>query len=202
MRDETKLLGGIGICGRELCCATWLSDFVPVSIKMAKEQNLSLNSAKISGICGRLMCCLKNEEDTYEYLNAQLPSVNSHVRTPDGNTGVVSSVDVLRQKVSVVLSDGTNDEREVREYPVDELKFTPKKRDRKAADGEEQSDSEDSAAEKPAEAAEKSGKNEREKNGRPNRAGDNRDRKNRGPWQDRRSDKKKDRRKDQGNDTP
>ena len=203
VRDETKLLGGIGICGRELCCATWLSDFVPVSIKMAKEQNLSLNSATISGICGRLMCCLKNEEDTYEYLNAQLPSVNSHVRTPDGNTGVVSAVDVLRQKVSVVLSDGANDDREVREYPVDELKFTPRKRDKKAAEGEEQIDSEDPAAsEKPAEAAEKSGKNEREKNGRPNRGQDNRDRRNRGPWQDRKSDKKKDRRKDQGNDTP
>ena len=149
------------------------------------------------------MCCLKNEEDTYEYLNAQLPSVNSHVRTPDGNTGVVSAVDVLRQKVSVVLSDGANDDREVREYPVDELKFTPRKRDKKAAEGEEQNDSEDPAAsEKPAEAAEKSGKNEREKNGRPNRGQDNRDRRNRGPWQDRKSDKKKDRRKDQGNDTP
>jgi len=128
VRDETKLLGGIGVCGRPLCCATWLPDFVPVSIKMAKEQNLSLNSAKISGVCGRLMCCLKNEEDTYEYLNAQLPDVNSEVTTPEGVKGRVQSVNVLKQKVSVVI-DADKDDREVREYAVEELKFTlsPKK---------------------------------------------------------------------------
>ena len=87
VRDETKMLGGMGICGRELCCATYLSDFAPVSIKMAKEQNLSLNPAKISGTCGRLMCCLKNEEDTYEYLNAKMPKMGEEAGTADGRTG-------------------------------------------------------------------------------------------------------------------
>ncbi len=137
VRDETKLLGGIGICGRELCCATWLTDFVPVSIKMAKEQNLSLNSAKISGNCGRLMCCLKNEEDTYEYLNALLPDVNSVVKTPDGLQGKVSSVNVLQQKVSVIISDD-KDEREVREYPVGELVFTRSAKKEKRLSAEEE----------------------------------------------------------------
>ena len=84
VRDETKLMGGIGICGRELCCKSYLADFVPVSIKMAKEQNLSLNPTKISGLCGRLMCCLKNEQETYEYLNSRLPGINDTVTTPYG----------------------------------------------------------------------------------------------------------------------
>ena len=83
VRDETKIRGGIGICGRPLCCHSYLSDFVPVSIKMAKEQNLSLNPTKISGVCGRLMCCLKNEEDTYEELNRKLPGVGDYVQTAD-----------------------------------------------------------------------------------------------------------------------
>ena len=121
VRDETKMMGGIGICGRELCCKSYLSDFVPVSIKMAKEQNLSLNPTKISGVCGRLMCCLKNEQETYEYLNGRLPSVGDMVNTPDGHVGEVKTVSVLRQLVKVVIDNG--DEKELREYHVDDLKF-------------------------------------------------------------------------------
>ena len=96
VRDETKILGGIGICGRVLCCHSHLSEFVPVSIKMAKEQNLSLNPAKISGVCGRLLCCLKHEEETYEELTRRLPNTGDYVTTDDGFKGEVSSVNVLR----------------------------------------------------------------------------------------------------------
>ena len=126
VRDETKLMGGIGICGRELCCKSWLGDFVPVSIKMAKEQNLSLNPTKISGLCGRLMCCLKNEQETYEYLNSRLPGINDTVTTPEGIKGTVQSVNVLRQTVKVLFEDG--DLKEVKDYPTSELKFKPRKR--------------------------------------------------------------------------
>lgn len=126
VRDETKMLGGIGICGRELCCRSYLTDFVPVSIKMAKEQNLSLNPTKISGVCGRLMCCLKNEQETYEYLNSRLPSVGDSVITPTGMHGEVSGVNVLRQLVKVVVDNG--EEKELQEYAVDDLKFTPRRR--------------------------------------------------------------------------
>lgn len=127
VRDETKILGGIGICGRSLCCHTHLSEFIPVSIKMAKEQNLSLNPTKISGVCGRLMCCLKHEQETYEDLNSRLPNLGDHVTTCDGLKGEVQSVNVLRQKVKViVILDG--DEKEIREYKVDELKFKPRRR--------------------------------------------------------------------------
>ena len=126
VRDETKVLGGISICGRPLCCSSYLSDFVPVSIKMAKEQNLSLNPTKISGMCGRLMCCLKNEEDAYEYLNSKLPNVGEFVMTSDGLKGEVSSVNVLKQLVKVIVE--INDEKEIREYKVGELKFKKKKR--------------------------------------------------------------------------
>lgn len=129
VRDETKMLGGIGICGRELCCKSYLTDFVPVSIKMAKEQNLSLNPTKISGVCGRLMCCLKNEEETYEYLNSRLPAVNDTVTTEDGLKGEVHSVNVLRQTVKVVVEVG--DEKEIREYDVKQLKFKPRRRKEK-----------------------------------------------------------------------
>ena len=124
VRDETKILGGIGICGRPLCCHTYLSEFVPVSIKMAKEQNLSLNPTKISGVCGRLMCCLKNEQETYEYLNKKLPGLGDRVVTPEGLKGEVQSVNVLRQLVKVLVDAG--DEKEIREYPVEELKFKPR----------------------------------------------------------------------------
>lgn len=127
VRDETKILGGIGICGRPLCCHTYLSDFAPVSIKMAKEQNLSLNPTKISGVCGRLMCCLTNEEETYEELNNRLPAIGDTVTTPDGLKGEVQSVSVLRQlvKAVVILDD---EEKEIREYKAGELRFKPRKR--------------------------------------------------------------------------
>ena len=126
VRDETKILGGIGICGRELCCKSYLSEFAPVSINMATEQNLSLNPTKISGVCGRLMCCLKNEEETYEYLNSRLPNIGDTVTTIDGVRGEVQSVNVLRQLVKVIVE--VNDEKELREYKVKELKFRPRRR--------------------------------------------------------------------------
>lgn len=126
VRDETKILGGVGICGRPLCCNTFLSEFAPVSIKMAKEQNLSLNPAKISGVCGRLMCCLKNEEETYEYLNSRLPNVGDYVTTYDKLKGEVHSVSVLRQTVKVIVE--IDDEKEIREYTVDQLRFKPKRK--------------------------------------------------------------------------
>ena len=127
VREETKIRGGIGICGRPLCCHTYLSEFAPVSIKMAKEQNLSLNPTKISGVCGRLMCCLTNEEETYEELNSRLPAIGDTVTTNEGLKGEVQSVSVLRQLVKVVVTL-ENDEKEIREYKVDELKFRPRKR--------------------------------------------------------------------------
>ena len=127
VRDETKIMGGVGICGRALCCHSYLSEFIPVSIKMAKEQNLSLNPSKISGVCGRLMCCLKNEEETYEVLNSKLPGIGDYVTTDDGLKGEVHSVSVLRQLVKVVVTVG-KDEKEIREYRVDQLKFRPKRR--------------------------------------------------------------------------
>ena len=137
VRDETKIVGGIGICGRELCCHKHLADFVPVSIKMAKEQNLSLNPTKISGVCGRLMCCLKHEQDTYEYLNDKLPNVGDFVRTNDGKKGEVVSVNVLRQKVKLLVTT-EDDTKEIEEYKVEELRFKPKKRrnDDKISDAE------------------------------------------------------------------
>ena len=134
VRDETKILGGIGICGRQLCCHTYLSEFAPVSIKMAKEQNLSLNQTKISGVCGRLMCCLKNEQETYEALNKNLPGTGDTVTLPDGLQGIVHSVNVLRQRVKVIVE--VNDEKEIQEYPVGELKFRSRKKKAKNADKE------------------------------------------------------------------
>ena len=126
VRDETRMLGGIGSCGRELCCATYLNDFAPVSIKMAKEQNLSLNPGKISGICGRLMCCLKNEEETYEFLNTRMPKLGAAAMTADGRTGKVIELNVLRQRVRVLFEEG--DSKEIENFSVDELTFTPRKR--------------------------------------------------------------------------
>ena len=134
VRDETKILGGIGICGRTLCCHTYLSKFAPVSIKMAKEQNLSLNQTKISGVCGRLMCCLKNEQETYEELNRRLPGIGDTVTTPDGIQGNVQSVNVLRQLVKVVVEIG--DEKEIQEFPVAELKFRSRKKKVKVSEQE------------------------------------------------------------------
>ena len=142
VRDETKLRGGIGICGQELCCHTYLSEFIPVSVKMAKEQNLSLNPTKISGNCGRLMCCLKHEEEAYEYLNSRLPNLGDMVHTPDGLTGEVTDLNVLKQKVKVIVhvNGADGDEKEIREYKAEELRFKPRKQRRESR--------EDAAAEK------------------------------------------------------
>ena len=137
VRDETKILGGVGICGRPLCCSTFLSEFAPVSIKMAKEQNLSLNPTKISGVCGRLMCCLKNEEETYEYLNSKLPGIGDTVTTVTGLQGEVSSVNVLRQKVKVLVN--VDDEKELQEYDVKDLKFKPRRKKEKGGDKSDKS---------------------------------------------------------------
>ena len=126
VRDETKILGGYGICGRPLCCHTWMSDFIPVSIKMAKEQNLSLNPGKISGLCGRLMCCLKNESDTYEELNRSLPKVGDEVQGKDGLSGQVESVNVLRQTVRILVE--VDDEKEYHEYGVDDITILRRRR--------------------------------------------------------------------------
>jgi len=137
VRDETKIVGGIGICGRQLCCHTYLSEFAPVSIKMAKEQNLSLNPTKISGVCGRLMCCLKNEEEAYEEINSKMPAVGDTVITKDNLKGEVLSVSVLKELVKVIVTL-ENDEKEIREYKADELQFKPRKRkDNKANSIEE-----------------------------------------------------------------
>ena len=131
VRDETKIRGGIGICGRPLCCSSYLSEFIPVSIKMAKEQNLSLNPSKISGVCGRLMCCLKYEEETYEELNSRLPNIGDYVTTNDGLKGEVHSVSILRQLVKVIVTvDG--DEKEIREYKASQLRFRPRRKKEKS----------------------------------------------------------------------
>ncbi|MCD8379631.1 MAG: stage 0 sporulation family protein, partial [Lachnospiraceae bacterium] len=119
VRDETKIRGGIGMCGRPLCCHSYLSDFIPVSIKMAKEQNLSLNPTKISGMCGHLMCCLKNEQETYEELNRTLPTVGDVVICPGALKGEVSGVNVLRQTVRVLVEDGDN--KEMKEFAASDI---------------------------------------------------------------------------------
>ncbi len=119
VRDESKSMGSIGVCGRSLCCSQWLDEFVPVSIKMAKEQGLSLNPSKISGACGRLMCCLKYEQDVYEELIRRMPKPEQQVKTPDG-TGTVISVSLLKGIVRVATEDGT--EKTVRDYNADEIK--------------------------------------------------------------------------------
>lgn len=134
VRDETKTLGGLGCCGRELCCHSYLTDFVPVSIKMAKNQNLSLNNTKISGVCGRLMCCLKYEENVYEELIKKLPSSGDEVITPDGMRGTVSSVATLSQKVKVLV-DISDDEKEIREYNASELEYGRRKDRHRQDDG-------------------------------------------------------------------
>ncbi len=135
VRDETKMMGGIGICGRELCCHSYLSDFVPVSIRMAKDQNLSLNPSKISGMCGRLMCCLKYEEDAYQELNSKLPRVGDHVTTKDGLKGDVQSVNVLKQLVKVIVTN--NDEKEEKEYKASDLIFKTRRKKEKPVTEEE-----------------------------------------------------------------
>ena len=159
VRDETKILGGVGICGRGLCCHSYMPEFVPVSIKMAKEQNLSPNPTKISGACGRLMCCLKNEQETYEYLNSRLPAVGDTVLTADGLKGEVASVNVLRQLVKVIVSV-EKDEKEILEYPVDQLKFRPRRK--KGKNAEKNQDKEGETDIKELEALEKTEKSKLE----------------------------------------
>ena len=127
VRDETKMCGGIGICGRSLCCNSFLGDFQPVSIKMAKEQSLSLNPIKISGICGRLMCCLKYEQDCYVEIRGRLPVVGDIVITPDGK-GEVLSVNVLREQIKVAVQKKDKDEKEAIMYHSTDLKIVKKKK--------------------------------------------------------------------------
>ena len=117
VRDEAKMMGGLGLCGRPVCCAQFMGDFQPVSIKMAKEQNLSLNPTKISGVCGRLMCCLKYEQDHYEATRKRMPRVGREVITPDGN-GTVQEINVLKETVRVPKGDSS----ETKDYPLEEIK--------------------------------------------------------------------------------
>ena len=171
VRDETKMCGGIGICGRELCCHSYLSDFVPVSIKMAKEQNLSLNPTKISGICGRLMCCLANEEEVYEEQNAKMPRVGEVVTTPEGLKGSVTSINIFKETVKVLVTvtegnENQDEERELREYSAKELKYKQRRPRR-----EERRDSEDGA-----EGGGNGGREKKEREGRRDRK-DRRDKK-------------------------
>ena len=122
VRDEAKMMGGIGACGRQMCCASCMPEFTPVSIKMAKDQNLALNPAGISGICGRLMCCLGHENETYEYLHSRMPAVGDKVRIEgDDRQGVVIAVNVLREMVKVMVEDDSED-REVVECSADEVR--------------------------------------------------------------------------------
>ena len=192
VRDETKIMGGIGICGRPLCCHSYLSDFIAVSIKMAKEQNLSLNPTKISGVCGRLMCCLKNEEETYEELNRRLPNVGDTVTMLDGMKGVVHSVNVLRQRVKVIVESG--DDKEIKEFEVEQLRFHRHhgKKGQQNVSPEELMELEKLEKEEEEEleaAAEKEAGMQRDKGSRQNQKGgegrDRRDRQQKGERQDR-----------------
>ena len=126
VRDEAKMINGIGICGRTLCCATFLGDFQPVSIKMAKDQNLSLNPTKISGVCGRLMCCLKYEQDVYEELNENLPREGDIIKTNSGQ-GEVLSVNVLRQIVKAAIRKNEQDTPNVEFFNVSEIEIIHRK---------------------------------------------------------------------------
>ncbi len=123
VRDEARVIGGYGVCGETLCCSTWLPDFTPVTIKMAKNQGMALNPSKISGVCGRLMCCLQYEHDNYKALIKNLPKINSHIKTPEG-PGRVLKVEILEQRVMVLLEDEN-----VMTYSLDEL---PKAQDFKS----------------------------------------------------------------------
>lgn len=121
VRDATRILGGMGTCGRELCCHAYMTDFIPVSIKMAKEQNLSLNPGKISGMCGKLMCCLSYEVEAYSYLNKRMPKNGEKVTLPNGTQGIAQNVDILRGRVKVMTE--VNGEKQLEEYSADELEF-------------------------------------------------------------------------------
>ena len=191
VRNETKILGGYGICGRPLCCHTWMSEFIPVSIKMAKEQNLSLNPGKISGVCGRLMCCLKNEAETYEELNRSLPKVGDEVQGKDGLSGQVESVNVLRQTVRILVE--VDDEKEYHEYHVDDLTILRRRRRGGNRARKDNIDSKEAKELEKLESQERQSQNPRERGDRPGRGnrqnrGDNQDRsdrQNRGDNQDR-----------------
>lgn len=135
VRDEAKALNGLGCCGRPLCCSNWLPEFHPVSIKMAKDQNLSLNPTKISGICGRLFCCLKYEHETYEGIIKVMPEVGSIVQTPDGNGKVVDTF-VIKEELNVLI--GTKDNTEVKKYKLHEIKTLKKARRNSGKDRQEE----------------------------------------------------------------
>lgn len=145
VRDEAKMMGGLGMCGRPVCCAQFLGDFQPVSIKMAKEQNLSLNPTKISGICGRLMCCLKYEEDHYEATRKRMPRVGKEVGTPDG-VGVVVDLNILKEMVRVRIPKG--DSTEQKDYPladIQRLQPPPRAKRPRAEENEEEPSQEDTS---------------------------------------------------------
>ena len=163
VRDEARMIGGLGPCGRQICCGAFLDEFQPVSIKMAKEQNLSLNPTKISGVCGRLMCCLKYEQDHYEKTRKIMPRIGREVITPDG-TGAVTDLNILKETVFVRITNG--DTSEIKEYPLEKIErpgqtatpsdrkeFTAEKPADAAADGENRENSgedRNDEAEKPA----------------------------------------------------
>ena len=161
VRDEAKMLGGIGPCGRPICCRTFLSDFTPVSIKMAKEQNLSLNPTKISGLCDRLMCCLKYEQDQYEATRKRMPRVGREIITPDG-VGTINAINVLEETVRVRIAVG--DSFELREYPIDDCQ-RPEQQNApvgdKAEKGERQEKAEKGERHEKPEKAEKSERHEK-----------------------------------------
>ena len=178
VRDETMIRGGIGCCGRCLCCSGYLNDFVSVSIKMAKEQNLSLNPTKISGVCGRLMCCLKYEEDTYEFLNSQLPRVGESVTDRfEGLKGTVTELNILRQKVKVRV-ELSEDETEIREYDAADLRFRRRGGAMPEAEPTDGTDAELAELEAMEEADEQESASEEEETGRRRR--NRRDRRGRG----------------------
>lgn len=129
VRDEVKMLGGYGMCGRELCCRSHLSDLNPVSIKMAKEQGLSLNPTKISGVCSRLMCCLKHEQDVYEEKLARLPNVGALVKTPEGN-GTVEEVEVLKEIIKVKIEKDGSFQKKAFKFNDIEILKNKKRRDK------------------------------------------------------------------------
>ena len=168
VRDETKILGGLGICGRELCCRAYLTDFAPVSMKMAKEQNLSLNPTKISGACGRLMCCLKNEEDTYEYLNRTMPGKGDTAITSSGESGVVIDRNILKQTVRVLFEE--DDEREVREYEVSELTFEKRKKGEPRDGSKNKNKNKENKENNPGQGGESVPENKEKGNNKPERA--------------------------------
>ncbi len=118
VRDEARMLGGLGPCGRQICCGSFLEEFQPVSIKMAKEQNLSLNPTKISGVCGRLMCCLKYEQDHYEQTRKKMPKVGREVMTPDGS-GIVTDLNIVKETLMVKIANG--DSNEIKEYSLESI---------------------------------------------------------------------------------